>query len=186
MLQESMGHLPRKGEVRALVAKKSKSVDARNECSDGRLVERFPPPPRDGLTVPFPAFPEATPEPPTYHFVKQLSSDAAAPLRLLKLSSVSKLIPRRQLFPDAPGSAAREREKRGGGFDLVISRRQGRLHWLPHSAQQLKQTLSEKYYPLYFQSLSPHTHPSQRGGEERRSLAYCCQHLTQKPRETRH
>lgn len=61
-------------------------------------------------TVPFPA---AIPEPPTYHSVKQLSSDAAAPLRLLKLSSVSKLIPRRQLFPDAPESAAREREKRG-------------------------------------------------------------------------
>lgn len=41
----------------------------------------------------------------TYHSVKQLSSDAAARLRLLKLLSVSKLIPRLPLSPDAPESA---------------------------------------------------------------------------------
>lgn len=41
----------------------------------------------------------------TYHSVKQLSSDAAAQLRLLKLLSVSKLIPTLPLSPDAPESA---------------------------------------------------------------------------------
>lgn len=48
----------------------------------------------------------------TYHSVKQLSSDAGARLRLLKLLSVSKLIPRLLLSPDAPESAMVQ--KRGG------------------------------------------------------------------------
>lgn len=72
---------------------------------------------------------------PTYHSVKQLSSDAAARLRLLKLLSVSKLIPRLPLSPDAPESA-------------VVQKRMGAVGYLnTHIGltgspfRQLKQTL---------------------------------------------
>lgn len=51
---------------------------------------------------------------PTYHSVKQLSSDAVAPLRLLTLSSASKLIPKPLLSPDAPVSAVVQKKKVSG------------------------------------------------------------------------
>ena len=47
----------------------------------------------------------------TYHSVKQLSSDVAAPLRLSKLLSVSKLIPGLPLSPDAPESAMMQKRR---------------------------------------------------------------------------
>lgn len=74
---------------------------------------------------------------PTYHSVKQLSSDAAVQLRLLKLLSVSKLIPRPLLSPDAPESA--EVQKRMGALGYLKTH--SWLDCLSHSVQQLKQTL---------------------------------------------
>lgn len=53
---------------------------------------------------------------PTYRSVKQLSSDAAAPLRLLTLLSASKLIPKPLLSPDAPVSAVVQKEGGRGYF----------------------------------------------------------------------
>lgn len=52
----------------------------------------------------------------TYHSVKQLSSDAAALLRLLTLLSASKLIPKLQLSPNAPVSTV---VQKGGGQGLL-------------------------------------------------------------------
>lgn len=82
---------------------------------------------------------------PTYHSVKQLSSDAAAPLRLLMLLSASKLIPKLLLSPDAPVSAVVQKEGGRGyfkthEFSLIGSPVQpsnlaGEKHWEGSAAQ---------------------------------------------------
>lgn len=79
----------------------------------------------------------------TYHSVKQLSSDAAAPLRLLKLSSVSKLIPRPLLSPGAPESAVQKKKGALGDLKTHIW-----LHWLSSQHSNLSKHFERSTIPI--------------------------------------